>query len=115
MLELSATPRVAQASGKGQWLQHPGDVRGTDLDAAEMIKLPIQVEVRRWADWQSCLAARCSGWTRCSARPTAAAGETGRYIRPILLVQVERTGKDQRDAGFIHAEDAKRVSAAAGF
>lgn len=33
--------------------------------------------------------------------------ETARYIRPILLVQVERTGADLRDAGFIHAEDAK--------
>ena len=33
--------------------------------------------------------------------------ETNRYIRPILLVQVERTGKDLRDSGFIHAEDAK--------
>jgi hypothetical protein len=29
------------------------------------------------------------------------------YIRPICLIQMERTGKDQRDAQYIHAEDAK--------
>ena len=33
---------------------------------------------------------------------------TGRYIRPIMLVRVDRTGKDQRDKGgaFVHSEDA---------
>ncbi len=33
--------------------------------------------------------------------------ETARTIRPICLVQVERTGKDQREVGYIHAEDAQ--------
>ena len=32
---------------------------------------------------------------------------TSRYIRPILLVQVERTGKDQRESGSIHSEDVR--------
>ena len=31
----------------------------------------------------------------------------GRYIRPILLIRVERTGKDQRDGRYVHAEDAR--------
>jgi type III restriction enzyme len=31
----------------------------------------------------------------------------GRYIRPIMLVRVERTGKDQRESTFVHAEDAR--------
>jgi type III restriction enzyme len=33
---------------------------------------------------------------------------SGRYIRPIMLVRVDRTGKDQRDKGgeLVHAEDA---------
>src|SRR5690606_28735219 len=34
-------------------------------------------------------------------------GDGGRYIRPILLVQVERTGKEQAEAGFIHADHAR--------
>ena len=34
-------------------------------------------------------------------------GSEGRYVRPIAVVRVERTGRDQRDAGRIHAEDAR--------
>ena len=32
---------------------------------------------------------------------------TEKLIRPIVLVQAERTGKDQRDAGFVHSEAVK--------
>ena len=32
---------------------------------------------------------------------------TGRYIRPIAVVRVERTGNDQRDNEHIHAEDVR--------
>jgi len=32
---------------------------------------------------------------------------TGKYIRPACLIQVERTGKDQREGKYIHAEDVK--------
>ena len=105
MLELSATPRVASAKGRGSNILV--DVRGTDLDEAEMIKLPIHVEVRRWADWQACLAASLHQLDALQREADGLQAETARYIRPILLVQVERTGADMRDAGFIHAEDAK--------
>lgn len=33
-------------------------------------------------------------------------GETARYIPPIVLVQVERTGRETRDTGFSEALDA---------
>jgi type III restriction enzyme len=105
MLELSATPRVASAKGRGSNILV--DVRGTDLDDAEMIKLPIHVEVRRWTDWQACLAASLHQLDALQREAEMLQAETARYIRPILLVQVERTGADMRDAGFIHAEDAK--------
>ena len=29
------------------------------------------------------------------------------YIRPICLIQVERTGRDQRHPGVVHADDAR--------
>ena len=32
---------------------------------------------------------------------------TQRTIRPIVLVQVERAGKDQRDTNFIHSEEVR--------
>lgn len=105
MLELSATPRVADKGGSGSNILV--DVRGTDLDEAEMIKLPIQVEVRPWQDWRSCLAASVERLDALQHEAEALRAETARYIRPILLVQVERTGADQREAGFIHADDAR--------
>ena len=105
MLELSATPRVSSDKGGGSNILV--NVRGTDLDEAEMIKLPIHVDMRGWSDWQSCLASSLECLDGLQREATALQTETNRYIRPILLVQVERTGKDMRDAGFIHAEDAK--------
>jgi type III restriction enzyme len=105
VLELSATPRVASATGRGSNILV--DVRGTDLELASMIKLPIHVEVRPWNDWRACLAASLQQLDTLQREAEALQAETARYIRPILLVQVERTGADLRDAGFIHAEDAK--------
>jgi type III restriction enzyme len=32
---------------------------------------------------------------------------SGKYIRPICLIQVERTGKEQRKSGLIHSEDVR--------
>jgi type III restriction enzyme len=105
VLELSATPRIASDKGRGSNILV--DVRGTDLEAAQMIKLPIQVEVRPWTDWQACLAASLQQLDALQREADALQAETARYIRPILLVQVERTGADLRDQGFIHAEDAR--------
>lgn len=105
MLELSATPRVSAVKASGSNILV--DARGTDLDAAEMIKLPINVEVKPWQDWHSCLAAAAARLDQLQNTADELRADTARYIRPILLVQVERTGKDLRDAGFIHAEDAR--------
>ena len=113
MLELSATPRIASAQGSGSNILV--DVRGTDLDEAEMIKLPIKVDVRGWSDWQSCLGAAVAQLDALQAEADALRAETARYLRPILLVQVERTGADLRDSGFIHAEDAKAHLLQLGF
>ncbi len=113
MLELSATPRVAGVRGAGSNILV--DVRGTDLDEAEMIKLPIHVDVRGWSDWQSCLGAAVQRLDDLQHEAALLQAETARYLRPILLVQVERTGADLRDAGFIHAEDAKAHLLQLGF
>ncbi|MEO7852329.1 MAG: DEAD/DEAH box helicase family protein [Rubrivivax sp.] len=113
MLELSATPRIASPKGRGSNILV--DVRGTDLDEAEMIKLPIRVNVRGWHDWQSCLGAAAAQIDALQQEADALQAETARYLRPILLVQVERTGADMRDTGFIHAEDAKAHLLQIGF
>lgn len=113
LLELSATPRIASAKGSGSNILV--DVRGTDLDEAQMIKLPIHVDVQHWSDWQSCLAASVARLDGLQAEAEALRGETSRYVRPILLVQVERTGAETRDSGFIHAEDARAYLLQLGF
>lgn len=105
VLELSATPRVGRTGQHGANILV--DVRGTDLDRAEMIKLPINVDVRPWPDWQSCLAASVQKLDALERSARALEADTARYIRPLVLVQVERTGADQRGAGLIHAEDAR--------
>jgi len=101
VLELSATP----APGANRLV----DVSGSDLEREEMIKLPINVEVKAGVDWKKCLLA---AWDKVEALQRAAEefeANTSRYIRPILLLQVERTGKEQRDPKFVHALDAKEV------
>lgn len=113
LLELSATPRVASARGSGSNIL--ANVRGTDLAEAEMIKLPIEVDMRGWAHWEGCLAAAVEQLDALQREAHVLQGQTARYIRPILLVQVERTGSDTRDAGFIHAEDAKAHLLRLGF
>ncbi|OGA22758.1 MAG: hypothetical protein A3I01_13590 [Betaproteobacteria bacterium RIFCSPLOWO2_02_FULL_65_24] len=105
VLELSATPRVGNAGQHGANILV--DVRGKDLDRAEMIKLPINVEVKPWPDWQSCLATSMQKLEALEREARALEADTARYIRPMMLVQVERTGAEQRAAGLIHAEDAR--------
>jgi type III restriction enzyme len=106
VLELSATPRIARKKG-----EHGAnilvDVRGADLDREEMIKLPINVDVRPWPDWKACLAASVSRLDDLQREADRLRADTGRYIRPMLLVQVERTGADQAESGLIHANDAE--------
>lgn len=119
LLELSATPRVVSDKDKGDKGISGSNilvnVRGTDLEEAEMIKLPIHVDVRGWSDWQSCLASAVEQLDLLQRQADELHAETGRYIRPMMLVQVERTGKDMRDAGYIHAEDAKAWLMQLGF
>ncbi len=105
VLELSATPKDRpKEKFFSNWLV---DVRGTDLDREEMIKLPINVKVKSGDDWQSCLQESVERLDALQQTANRLHAQSARYIRPILLVQVERTGKEKRESGFIHAEDAK--------
>ena len=107
VLELSATPADRPKDTPPIYSNWLVDVRGTALDAEEMIKLPINVTVRGDDDWRDCLRASFEHLNGLQAEADRLHAETARYIRPICLVQVERTGNDQREAGFIHAEDAR--------
>lgn len=103
LLELSATPKD-RAPLHANWLV---DVRGTDLAAEEMIKLPINVKVKGGKDWRNCLRDALEVLGNLQKQANKLHANSARYIRPIMLVQVERTGKEQRDGAHIHAEDVK--------
>lgn len=114
VLELSATPKDRPQATPPLFANWLVDIRGAALAAEEMIKLPIDVLAKAGDDWRDCLRESLDQTNRLQADADALRASTGRYIRPILLVQVERTGKEERGAGFIHAEDAREFLLAAG-
>lgn len=100
VIELSATPN----RGISNLLV---DIGGIDLKKEEMIKLPVQVIAYPNAEWKLTLAEAADELERLDAEAKALEANTGRYIRPIAVVRVERTGKNQRDKEHIHAEDVR--------
>jgi type III restriction enzyme len=110
VLELTATPRdVAgrKSPSENRYANLLVEVTGRDLDREGMIKMPLVLDPFEAGDWQTVLAASVERLNALQNEATAYGAESDRYIRPILLVQVERTGKDQRDGGHIHAEDVR--------
>ena len=100
VIELSATPN----RGISNLLV---DIEGPDLKKEEMIKLPVQVTSFPNAEWQLTLGQAADELERLDTEARSLERNTGRYIRPIAVVRVERTGKDQRDNDHIHAEDVR--------
>lgn len=112
VLELTATPKdVLPTTGKnpkpGRFANVLVQVQGIDLDREGMIKMPLNLDPRGDADWRNTLAGALELLRTLDVAARAFQADSGRYIRPILLVQVERTGADQRDGAHVHALDAK--------
>lgn len=99
IIELSATP----PKGSNVLV----DIPGTDLEREEMIKLDLHVINKSSPDWRDTLAAAVTRRDELEQSARKYESATGAYIRPICLVQVERTGKDQREKGYVHSEDVK--------
>ena len=100
ILELSATPS-AQSNALV-------NISGRDLLREEMIKLDIHVHNRASADWRDTMLVAHQHRINLEAIAIEhELHERGPYIRPICLIQVERTGEKQREARFIHAEDVR--------
>lgn len=99
ILELSATPaKTANVLV---------EILGKELLAEEMIKLDLHIQNRASAAWKDTILAAIEhrDWLEEEARTYQS--NTDVYVRPICLIQVERTGKDQRKPGVIHADDVK--------
>lgn len=100
VIELSATPN----SGISNLLV---DIAGPDLKREEMIKSPVQVSSYSGMKWQDTLRKASEELKRLDTEARSLESSTDRYIRPIAVVRVERTGKDQRDNNYIHAEEVR--------
>lgn len=83
------------------------DVSGTDLWSEEMIKMPIDLNVQTDYDWKHMLDVVNDRRNRLEDDAESLRHNTPRYIRPIVVVRAERTGKTQRDGIRIHADDVK--------
>jgi type III restriction enzyme len=99
LLELSATPDRTQSNILV-------NISGRALKDEEMIKLPIRLEVEENLSWRDTLRRAVDRLNELENEAKAFRGESNRYIRPIMLVRVDRTGKDQRGGDFVHSEDA---------
>jgi type III restriction enzyme len=120
VLELTATPKDVQPRGgqnprDGRYANVLIEVTGRELDREGMIKMPLNLDPRQGNDWKATLNAAVEKLNRLDADATALRADTGRYIRPIMLIQVERTGADQRESAHIHADDVKDWLKTAGF
>lgn len=120
VLELTATPQDVQPRGgrsprEGRYANVLVEVTGRELDREGMIKMPLNLDPRQGNDWKATLNAALAKLNVLDIEARQFRADSGRYIRPIMLIQVERTGADQRESGHIHAEDVKDWLLTAGF
>ncbi|WP_206172720.1 DEAD/DEAH box helicase [Acidilutibacter cellobiosedens] len=99
VVELSATP----PSGSNP-ISH---ITGQDLNREEMIKLDIHVVNKATTNWKDVVLSSVEKRNSLEKLAKQYESQTGQYIRPICLIQVERTGKNQINSGYIHSEHVK--------
>ena len=97
--ELSATP-----SEQSNILVN---IKGRELHDEEMIKLDLHAVDKRSPEWKDTLLAAVNKRDQLEKVAREYRSNTGVYIRPICVIQAERTGKDQRDGNHIHSEDVR--------
>lgn len=102
IMELSATPNAARHISNVLV-----NVTGTALKKEQMIKLPINLDNTSNADWQHILALAKDRMDALAREAESVQAAEGRHIRPLMLIRVDRTGKEQRDGNHIHAEDVR--------
>jgi type III restriction enzyme len=99
IIELSATP-----SKESNILI---DISGRELHREEMIKLDLHVVNKVSPDWKDTLLAGVNKRNILAQKAREYEANSGIYIRPICLIQAERTGKEQRGTRYIHSEDVR--------
>lgn len=102
IIGLSATP--AERKGMNVLVE----ITGKELDDEDMIKLDMHLHSPtisgNWKEMMNDIRRKRESLER---EANKLKGNKGTYIRPIALIQVERTGKDQRQSGKVHSEDVR--------
>ena len=99
IVELSATP----AKSANVLVE----ILGRELNAEEMIKLDLHICNKASSDWRDTLLESVEHREQLETEARDHEADTGTYIRPICVIQVERTGRDQRKAGYVHTDDVR--------
>ena len=99
IVELSATP----AKGANVLVE----ILGRELNAEEMIKLDLHILNKAGGDWRGTLLESVEHREALEAAARLHEAESGTYIRPICVIQVERTGRQQRKPGYVHTDDVR--------
>jgi len=72
-----------------------------------MIKFDLHIFNKANPDWRETILEAHNHLQMLKGKARDYHANTNKYIRPICLIQVERTGKDQRKSGLIHSEDVR--------
>jgi type III restriction enzyme len=89
-------------------------VSGRELEKEDMIKLDMHLIEKNTDEWKILLSHSIEHLNDLQKKADEYREKAGIYIRPINLIQVEATGKDQRKEGKIHADDAKEFLISTG-
>ncbi len=79
-----------------------------------MIKLDLNLIEKDTVEWKNLINYSIDHLNQLQKQAEKHKSKTGIYVRPINLIQVEATGKDQRKEGNIHADDVKEHLIATG-
>lgn len=85
-------------------------ISGLELKDEDMVKLDMHINPPVSAlpnDWKTMLKEVKQHRDKLEKKAAELKENEGTYIRPIALIQVEATGKDQRGKGRVHSLDAK--------
>ena len=115
LVELTATPKETRSKDFRHTPNILTKVSGEELLREEMIKLPLNIATSGQRSWESTLSLardKRIALAQTAAEYASDTPDSQRWIRPIVLIQVERTGSDQRGQKIkgrlaVHAEDVK--------
>lgn len=90
------------------------EITGKALNDEQMVKLDLNIQNSNSVNWKDTLLAAVEQRKKLEVDALRHHERGGRYIRPICVIQVERTGRDQRTSGLVHSEEVREYLLAHG-